>query len=134
MLCGGRSSGWEAIDPNRGVAVELAPLCLARAGDQVVEDLDPGRIRVRQFGDGPVAAVHHAVEAEAIDDVRDVGPHLLLRPVAVIGLGDHARHLADDVGQPGKLPNLPPPGLPPPMLDARPPNSAAADLPTPTTF
>ena len=37
----------------------------------------------------------------------------------MIGLGDHARHLADDVGQPGKLANLAPPRLLQPMLDAR---------------
>src|SRR5690606_14683984 len=71
----------EAIERDRVVPEKLALLLLRGAGDDAVDDADPLGIANRKLGDGPVAAEHHAVEAEALDRMGDVGRELLLGPI-----------------------------------------------------
>src|SRR5262252_9345464 len=108
----------QAIDPDRSVAIELPDLALAGTRYDLVEDLDPGRIRMGQLRHGPVAAVHHAVETEAVDRMRDVRLHLFLGPRAVVGLGDHTRYLAHHVRQLREFAHLAPPRFAQAVLDA----------------
>ena len=62
-----------------------------------------------ELRDRPIAAEHHSLEAEAVDGVGDAGRDLRVRPVGVVGFGDHAGNLAPDVGQPGGRAQLAPP-------------------------
>ena len=72
-----------------------------------------------QLGDRPVGAVHDPVETEAIDDMGDIGLHVVGLPGRTVGLGDDAGDLDDDIGKRGEFADLPPPGLRQAVLDAR---------------
>ena len=87
--------------------------------DDPVDDPDPLRIGAGQLQHMPVAAIHHAIEAECIDRMRDIGLDLFARPVLVIGFGGDAGNLAMDIGQRRKFLQLLPPGIGNAGLDRR---------------
>src|SRR5271163_5201572 len=106
------SLGRQAIGSDRRVAIERAKLGLAGAGDDFVDDLDPPRITVRQLRDCPIAAEHHAIEAEPLDDMGDIGLHLVASPRCVVRLRYYAGYLADDVRPAREFCDLALPGFP----------------------
>jgi len=83
-----RAWRFEAVEGDRVVAEQVSYFGRGAAGGQVVEDGDPGGVAVGLLRDRPVAGVHEAVEAEALDHVVEVGAELSAGPAAVIGLGD----------------------------------------------
>ena len=68
---------------------------IVRTLDDIVNNINPCWVSMRQFRNSPIAAIHHPVKAKAVDDMRYIGLDLGGLPFLVVRLGDDAGHLAD---------------------------------------
>ena len=128
-LCGSRKFSVIQSVERRGIlSKELLHFLVSRTPDRPFKRFHPTRIFRRLIGHGPIAAIHNAVEAEALDDVIDIGLELLSRPTVVIGLGDQAGDLAPDVGELGQGLDLSAPWIQQAGLDIRLPDMIEDEL------
>ena len=113
------SSVVEPIDAPRVFAKELLPLRLTCLQGKKRQGFDPFFQGSRQGANRPVTSKHHALPAEAFDDVFNKWAQVFRRPVRRVSVSHQTGDLAGDIGETGNFPNVCTPGIQGSFLDRR---------------